>query len=292
MATTGWFNTGSNPTLQYRLTATASRSGTTVKISYTIEGRMKKSSNYYGTGYPIKITAVSNGVKKTTQVKTSSESWEGTTIHKKSDSLSITKSDTSTSTTITFSSTVESQTTGKFSNKSLTVTYPAYQTRPGSATNLKTSASSIKPDGNFSLTWSAPSSNGNAAIDKYEVELRKYTASSGSWSAYTDGKVVVTSTSSGTLNGRSLYSDLVVGDQIQCRLATHNKVGWDTTENRPTLTITTYKDGKVMIKDTNGTVREITRIKVKDTNGTVHDIQKVKVKDAGGTVHNIDFYWK
>ena len=54
--------------------------------------------------------------------------------------------------------------------------------------------------------------------------------------------------------------------------------------------VTVYKDGKVMIKDTGGTVREVTTMRVKDTGGTVRKVRYIKIKDTSGTVHTIDMY--
>ena len=292
MASTGWFWTGSGPACGFNCTATASRSGSTVKVSWKIEARIQYSSTVVGspllgTGYTITATIKAGGKTATANIKTTSETWNNNNIHTKSGTLSFTDTST-TSTNVAFSSTSNMTSTGKFSTKNVKVTYSSYASVPGHVASISASPTSIKPDGSFTLSWTA-GSNGGASIDKYNVDTRRYTG--GAWSAWTNNGGNGLTSGSTTLNGRSLYSTLMPGETIQCRVAVHNSVGWDSQDGRPTISITAYKDGKIMVKDVNGTVREITRIKVKDTGGTVRDIQKVKIKDTSGTIRNIDLYW-
>ena len=169
-------------------------------------------------------------------------------------------------------------------------TLDAIATVPGNASNLRASTTSIKPDGNFTVSWDAASNNGGINIDAYSVDVSKYTISSGTWSGYSNSGSV--SGLEKTLNGRSLYSDLMPGDKISIKIGAHNSVGWSSQEGRPVIEINVYKDGKIMMKDFSGVVREIGRIKIKDASGVVRDIQKVKIKDMSGVIRNIDLYWK
>lgn len=164
-------------------------------------------------------------------------------------------------------------------------------TNPADVTSLTASPNRIKPDGSFTISWT-PGSMGNSTIKEYHVDTRKYTASSNSWSGWDYKKNAGTATSA-TFTGRGLYSDLVPGDQIQFRIGVGNNAGmWSPEAGRRTVTITAYKDGKIMYKDASGTVREIRIIRIKDANGGYHDVRWVRIKDASGGYHNIDLYYK
>lgn len=171
-------------------------------------------------------------------------------------------------------------------------------TAPTAPTTVSTSAASIKPDGSATISWSGHK-KGSYTINHFCVDARKYTASAGTWGSYdnignwnsTYATTFNSSTTSVTVKGRTLDSTFVPGDKFEFRV-TMNTTKGGYLYSSDTATVTAYKDGKIMVKDVNGTVREITRIKVKDTGGTVRDITKVKVKDTSGTVHNIDLYWK
>ena len=247
----GWFSTGSNPACLFYLNATASRSGSTVTINYTIKAKLGGSGSILGTSgtsklYWIKVKVEAGGASTTVTVKKDNgpndyDYWSGTTEHTKTGKLTFTNT-TSTSTSVKFTGTSGMTSTGKFSAKSMTVSFPAYTTRPGSARNLSISPTTIPTTGSFNASWTAPSSNGGAAINRYELELKRYDSLNGTYSSYTDGNVVVDA-SGGSIatykNGvyPSSYYTLNAYDSIYCRLATRNSVGWDDANNRPEIEI-------------------------------------------------------
>lgn len=264
-----------------------SNSGGTAKVTIQLQVRSVK-SNYNSYGTNLKQTTTVAGTKKTAKAisKWTINSW----VTFGSQQVTITSGGSKTysgSFTVSIPSGYDAKYTLKSGSASVTFNITV-ATVPGHVASISASPTSIKPDGSFTLSWTA-GSNGGASIDKYNVDTRRYTG--GAWSAWTNNGGNGLTSGSTTLNGRSLYSTLMPGETIQCRVAVHNSVGWDPQDGRPTVSITAYKDGKIMVKDVNGTVREITRIKVKDTGGTVRDIQKVKIKDTSGTIRNIDLYW-
>lgn len=48
-ADTGWFNAGSNPTVQTKCETALSRSGTTVTVYWTVRMKLASSGSYLGT---------------------------------------------------------------------------------------------------------------------------------------------------------------------------------------------------------------------------------------------------
>jgi hypothetical protein len=79
------------------------------------------------------------------------------------------------------------------------VLVPPVLTPPGVPTGLTATAG----DGQVSLTWSAPGSNGGSAITDYQVQWRT-TAGPGSWNTFSDGTSTATSaTVTGLTNGTS-----------------------------------------------------------------------------------------
>lgn len=268
-------------------------SGTSSTIRYRVVSEGSK-SGYYTSG-PITVTINGSTVyNQTGRINL----YSGTEL-KAWTSMSISHGgyDTEKSFTISISAAIYTFDVNCTGSQSFTLPGIA-GTAPTAPTTVSTSAASIKPDGSATISWSGHN-KGSYTINHFCVDARKYTASAGTWGDYdnignwnsTYATTFNSSTTSVTIKGRTLDSTFVPGDKFEFRV-TMNTTKGGYLYSSDTATVTAYKDGKIMVKDVNGTVREITRIKVKDTGGTVRDITKVKVKDTSGTVHNIDLYWK
>ena len=77
-----------------------SRSGTSVVLDLTFKTNLVSSSGFIGTGYDIKGTVTAYGVSKTVTLKSTSSSWNDTSIHTTTSTMSITVPATTTSITV------------------------------------------------------------------------------------------------------------------------------------------------------------------------------------------------
>lgn len=299
-ANTGWFNAGSNPTVQVKCEVEATRPATnsgTINVWWTV--RMKLASGYLGTGV-INVTSqvwspAGNHSNATNTIKAQADRWTDTSEHVCYGTQHSFTWGAAVTLTIKFSSSGAFSSSGIFSGKEVQVSIPApYDTPPTAPSNVKIPATQHFNTG-FKITWTK-GSQGSRPIHGYDIQGRAYNGSS--WSDWvnivmpTNGNVAEYSMGAPrTLNyGNNTVSSYLGATKFQFRVRTSDGValtsGW-VNSNEMSMS----KNGKVMCKDTGGTVREISRIRVKDTGGTVRSVKWVKVKDTGGTVRIIEMYY-
>lgn len=170
----------------------------------------------------------------------------------------------------------------------------SHHVAPGKPSNVRI-PSPQHFDKNFYITWTR-GSKGSRDIYGYDIQGRAYNGSS--WSAWTN---VVLPTSGNvaeyamkaprTLNyGNNTVSSYLGATRFQFRVRTSDGVSL-TSDYVNSNEMTMTKNGKIMVKDTGGAVREISRIRLKDTGGTVRNVKWVKIKDTGGTVRTVELYY-
>lgn len=101
-ASTGWFNAGSNPTVQTKCDVTLSRSGSTVTVNWGVTMKLPSSASYLGTGSLV-VACSCGGASSSGTIKAHSSTWSGTTEHSYSGSFTFTNA-SDTTFTVNFSS--------------------------------------------------------------------------------------------------------------------------------------------------------------------------------------------
>lgn len=299
-AETGWFNAGSNPTVQVKCEVEAKRpdaySGT-IQVWWTV--RMKLASGYLGTGnIDVRCevwSAAGNHSNQSGTIKSSSDRWTTTAEHAYSCPSPHSFSwGAAVTLTIKFSSSGAFSSSGIFSGKQVQVTVPApASTAPNPPTNVKIPSPQHFNTG-FKITWTAPSKT-YRDIKGYDIEGRAYNGSA--WSSWTTVATANfgtgTSYSMGaprTLNyGNNTVGSYLGATKFQFRVRTSDWTEASSWVNTNEMAMS--KNGKICAKDTSGATHEVTRVRMKDTGGTVRTVTSVKVKDTGGTVHNIELYY-
>lgn len=128
-ASYGWFEYNSSPTAQGYCSATITRSGTTVTVSWSAQISFKYSTGNVGTGYYGSIIVSCNNHSQTLEWKNTKTAWSySTNPHTVNGSFSWTDTDTSTtSRTVTFTPTnSNSQVISNWGPQTLTVGMDAY----------------------------------------------------------------------------------------------------------------------------------------------------------------------
>lgn len=128
-ASYGWFDYNSSPSVQGYCSATITRSGTTVTVSWSAQIRFKYSDGKVLTGYYGSMTCSCNGHSQTLEWKGNNEQWYYSgNPHEVSGSFSWTDKDTSTtSRTVTFTPVnSNSNVINNFGTQNLTVGMEAY----------------------------------------------------------------------------------------------------------------------------------------------------------------------
>lgn len=296
MATNGTIFDTDAGIVHYTLTYSSTRSGGIVTVKFTLNTYNKTN---YSFGYNIVLTSLTcagTTVASNVTIKDNSpstwnisKSWT-VNISSTASSLSGVQLKMTSPTNV-----AAGGSSGVYTSSSVSIGVPAANA-PSGPSSVSLASSRAKPDEGVWLEWGA-GNGGSYTINHYCVDCRKYTLSSNSWSSFSNTSNLnsnyMGSFSSPTkiaVNARQLYPDAVAGDRIEFKVTMHaTNYGY---VDGATAILDLYKDGKIMIKDAGGVVREINRIKIKDSGGVVRDIQKVKIKDAGGTIRNIDLYWK
>lgn len=299
-ANTGWFNAGSNPTVQVRCEVEATRPATnsgTINVWWTV--RMKLTGGYLGTGV-INVTSqvwspAGNHSNATNTIKAQADRWTNTSEHVCYGTQHSFTWGAAVTLTIKFSSSGAFSSSGIFSGKEVQVSIPApYDTAPGAPTNVKIPATQHF-NTSFKITWTKASA-GTRPISGYDIQGRAYNGSA--WSAWTN----VVMPTSGNVAEYSMgaprtlnYGGYTVGSYLgatkfQFRVRTSDGVSLTSAWVESNQMVMS-KNGKICAKDTSGATHEVTRVRMKDTGGTVRTVTSVKVKDTGGTVHNIELYY-
>lgn len=127
MASTGDFQIGSSPTMTGNMTATCYRNGSSVVVDWTAAMRFTYSGSYLGTGNVITINVSgSAGGSGSGTMHGTNDVWNGgTDWHYCSGSFSYNNASAH-NFTVTFSSTTNTSTSGKFSGKSVSLSIGAY----------------------------------------------------------------------------------------------------------------------------------------------------------------------
>lgn len=300
-ANSGWFNTGSGPTVQVRCEVEAKRPNAyseTIQVWWTVRMRIVSGGGWLGTGVINVSSAVwsaaGNHSNQSGTIKAASDRWTDTSEHQYYGGPHSFSWGGAVTLTIKFSSSGAYSTSGIFSNKEVKVTVPApASTKPNPPTNVKVPSPQHFNTG-FKITWTKPSKT-YRDIKGYDVQGRAYNGSS--WSDW----VVINNAQFGNVGEYSMgaprtlnYGNNTVGSYLgatkfQFRVRTSDWTEASSWTNSNEMSIS--KKGKICCKDTNGSTHEVTRVRVKDTGGTVRTVTAVKVKDTGGTVHNIELYY-
>lgn len=298
-ANTGWFNAGSNPTVQVRCEVEATRPATnsgTINVWWTV--RMKLASGYLGTGV-INVTSqvwspAGNHSNATNTIKAQADRWTNTSEHVCYGTQHSFSWGAAVTLTIKFSSSGAFSSSGIFSGKEVQVSIPApYDTPPTAPSNVKIPATQHFNTG-FKITWTK-GTKGTRDIWGYDIQGRAYNGSV--WSAWSSTFNAVGNVGEKSMDApRTLnYGGYTVGSYLgttkfQFRVRTSDGVS-QTSAWVESNQMAMSKNGKICAKDTSGATHEVTRVRVKDTGGTVRTVTSVKVKDTGGTVHNIELYY-
>lgn len=299
MSTTIWSGLNAG-VVRYDLTYDAWRPdayGTEVKINFHLHVYLRSSSSTFG--YNIVWNSMwCAGVRRVADREVKGNSPNKFDFWVDSGEFSVwTSNNYVTGVRLIMTSTTNSGSSGKYdTGTDINISVPAMSTHkaPGAPSNVKVPSPQHFNTG-FKITWTK-GSQGSRPIYGYDIQGRAYNGSS--WSDWvnivmpTNGNVAEYSMGAPrTLNyGNNTVSSYLGATKFQFRVRTSDGValtsGW-VNSNEMSMS----KNGKVMCKDTGGTVREISRIKVKDTGGTVQSVKWVKVKDTGGTVRTIEMYY-
>lgn len=301
MATTIWSALDAG-IVRYDLTYDASRPdayGTQVNITFHLRYYLKSSSNTFG--YNLVVQSLwCNGsqVASNYTIKNASpnkfDAWVdfSTTVYTSGSSVGGVRLIMTSPQNVAANGT--SGVYDTYPDVSISVPAMSSHTAPSAPSNVKV-PSPQHFNTAFKLTWTKGGA-GSRPIYGYDIQARAYNGSA--WSDWvgivlpTNGNVSEWSFAAPReLNyGNNTVSSYLGATKFQFRVRTSDGIaltsGW-VNSNEMTMT----KNGKVMCKDTGGTVREISRIRVKDTAGTTHSVKWVKVKDTGGTTHNIEMYY-
>lgn len=297
MATTIWSGLNAG-VIRYDLTYDAYRPdayGTEVKLNFHLHVYRKSSSNYFG--YQIRWDAMwCMGVNRVSRiVKENSPNTFDFWVD--SGEFSVWTSNNYVSGVRLIMTSPNNSPSGWYdtgTDVNISVPGMATHTAPSAPSNVKV-PSPQHFNTAFKLTWTKGGA-GSRPIYGYDIQARAYNGSA--WSDWvgialpTKGNVSEWSFAAPReLNyGNNTVSSYLGATKFQFRVRTSDGIaltsGW-VSSNEMTMS----KNGKVMCKDTGGTVREISRIRVKDTGGTTRSVKWVKVKDTGGTTRNIEMYY-
>lgn len=126
MAETGEFTFGSSPTMRGNMSATCRRDGGTVIVDWSAAVRLEYSGSVFGTGYTMQINASgSSGGSSSAMIHNSTDSWRDTSWHYCSGSFSYANASAH-NFTVTFSSTTNTSSSGKFSGKSVSLSIGSF----------------------------------------------------------------------------------------------------------------------------------------------------------------------
>ena len=174
------------------------------------------------------------------------------------------------------------------------VTISSYNpwTDPTNLKNVSVTPASIKPEGNVTVSWTKAQAGTGNSISKYQVQF-KDSADSG-WTNYSDN--ISSSTSSVTYQPLSYRAKIKPGETLSFRVRAYCSsstsghdsywMGWVNAGS----TVSVYKDGSIIYKNSGGGTNEVTKVYVKDGSGNTQKVRYARVKDGNGNQHVIDVY--
>ena len=161
---------------------------------------------------------------------------------------------------------------------------------PTNLKNVTVSTNNIKPDGSFTVSWTAATGGTGNHISKYKVEF--YSSRIGSWTSA--GEPTSTSKSVKPIDYVA-KNKVRVSDTIKCRVSAYmvsdvsgHSSGWLSAVSGPDVSV--YKDGIIQYKTNNSNTVEVTKGYYKDSGGNTKKMRYAKYKTSGGATKIIDVY--